>query len=223
MAVGRCGGHVCGAPRDRGVGGCGRARCGPARQEFAAAGLGHGGNSDGIASTTNRCAIGSPGLNAKAAALSPRCMTALPRTDQEAAAELAALAEEIARHNRLYHTEDAPEISDADYDALRRRNSAIEAAFPQLVRGDSPSLQVGAAPAAHLAKVRHARAMTSLDNAVSDEEVAGFVARVRRFLRLAEGGVVALTPVPKIVGVALPLIHNLRPQPMFQSGRRRVE
>jgi NAD-dependent DNA ligase len=89
-----------------------------------------------------------------------------PDSENDAAAELAHLAAEIARHNALYHTQDAPEISDAAYDALVRRNSALEAAFPHLVRSDSPNTQVGAAPAAHLAKVAHARAMTSLDNAL---------------------------------------------------------
>lgn len=79
--------------------------------------------------------------------------TALPDTDSAAAAELEALAAEIAHHNRRYHTDDAPEISDAEYDALVRRNTAIEAAFPHLIRTDSPSRQVGAAPAGHLAKV----------------------------------------------------------------------
>ncbi|MES2058719.1 MAG: NAD-dependent DNA ligase LigA, partial [Pseudomonadota bacterium] len=88
----------------------------------------------------------------------------LPETDDEAAAELARLAAEIAHHNALYHTDDAPEISDADYDALVRRNGAIETAFPHLVRIDSPSVQVGAAPASHLAKVAHARPMMSLEN-----------------------------------------------------------
>ena len=89
--------------------------------------------------------------------------TPLPATEDAATAELARLAAEIAHHNRLYHTDDAPELSDADYDALTRRNAAIEAAFPQLMRADSPSLAVGAAPAAHLAKVAHARAMMSLE------------------------------------------------------------
>ena len=103
-------------------------------------------------------------------------MDALPTSDHAAAAELERLAAEIAHHNRLYHTDDAPEISDADYDALVRRNAAIEAAFPHLVRADSPATQVGAAPAGHLAKVAHARPMISLDNAFADEEVA----RVRR-------------------------------------------
>ena len=75
--------------------------------------------------------------------------------EAEAAAELEKLATEIARHNRLYHSEDAPEISDAEYDALVRRNAELEAAFPQLVREESPSRQVGAAPEGPLAKIRH--------------------------------------------------------------------
>lgn len=129
----------------------------------------------------------------------------LPQTDLEAAAELNSLAREIAHHNRLYHTEDAPEISDADYDALVRRNTAIEAAFPHLVRSDSPSTQVGAAPAAHLAKVPHARPMTSLDNAFTDEEVEEFVGRVRRYLKLAEDEPVTLTAEPKIDGLSCSL------------------
>src|SRR5688572_4461382 len=105
-------------------------------------------------------------------------------TDAEAAAELERLAREIAHHNRLYHAEDSPEISDADYDALVRRNAELKRQFPNLVREDSPSRQVGAAPAAHLSKVRHALPMLSLDNGFSDDEVAEFVARVRRFLSL---------------------------------------
>ena len=129
----------------------------------------------------------------------------LPQTDLEAAAELNSLAREIAHHNRLYHTEDAPEISDADYDALVRRNTAIEAAFPHLIRPDSPSTQVGAAPAAHLAKVAHARPMTSLDNAFTDEEVEDFVGRVRRYLKLPEDEPVTLTAEPKIDGLSCSL------------------
>lgn len=132
----------------------------------------------------------------------------LPDTDEEAAAELARLAGEIAHHNRLYHTEDAPEISDADYDALVRRNNALEAAFPHLIRSDSPNAQVGAAPATHLAKVAHARPMMSLENAFADEEAIEFVARVRRFLSLAEDAAVALTAEPKIDGLSCSLRYE---------------
>ncbi len=134
----------------------------------------------------------------------------LPATDAEAAAELEWLAGEIARHNRLYHTDDAPEITDADYDALVRRNQAVEAVFPELVRDDSPSFQVGAAPAANLAKVAHARPMLSLDNAFSDEEVVEFIARVRRFLRLGDDEAVALTAEPKIDGLSCSLRYEDR-------------
>jgi DNA ligase (NAD+) len=129
-------------------------------------------------------------------------------TEAEAAAELKRLAREIARHDRLYHSEDAPEISDSDYDALVRRNAELEAQFPHLVREDSPSRQVGAAPAAHLSKVRHALPMLSLDNAFSDEEVADFVGRVRRFLSLSEDGEVALIAEPKIDGLSCSLRYE---------------
>ena len=132
-------------------------------------------------------------------------MTDLPATPLDAAAELETLAATIAHHNSLYHTHDAPEISDAAYDALVRRNAAIEAAYPDLVRSDSPNRQVGAAPAAHLAKVPHARPMTSLDNAFSDEEVVEFVARVRRYLRLPDDEPVTLTAEPKIDGLSCSL------------------
>jgi DNA ligase (NAD+) len=129
-------------------------------------------------------------------------------TETEAAAELERLAHEIARHNRLYHGEDAPEISDAEYDALVRENAALEAQFPQLVRADSPSRQVGAAPAGHLAKVPHALPMLSLDNAFADEEVADFLARVRRYLSLADDVELALTAEPKIDGLSCSLRYE---------------
>ncbi|WP_267381582.1 MULTISPECIES: NAD-dependent DNA ligase LigA [unclassified Sphingomonas] len=135
-------------------------------------------------------------------------MTPIPATEAEAATRLEALAGEIAHHDARYHGEDAPEITDAAYDALVRENAAIETAFPHLVRADSPSAKVGAAPGGHLAKVAHARPMTSLDNAFSDEEVAEFVGRVRRFLKLDEGEPVALTAEPKIDGLSCSLRYE---------------
>ena len=106
-------------------------------------------------------------------------------TAAEAEAELARLAEEIAEHDRRYYQQDEPAISDAEYDELRKRNLAIEARFPKLKRADSPSERVGAAPVARFGKVVHAVPMLSLDNAFADEDVIEFLARVRRFLRLA--------------------------------------
>jgi DNA ligase (NAD+) len=135
-------------------------------------------------------------------------MPASPPREDQAAAELERLAAEVARHNRLYHTEDAPEISDADYDALVRRNAELEAAFPHLIRPDSPSRLVGAAPAAHLSKMRHALPMLSLENAFGEEEVRDFVGRVRRFLNLGEEAEVALTAEPKIDGLSCSLRYE---------------
>ena len=134
-------------------------------------------------------------------------MTDSPNGEQ-AAAELAALAQQIAYHSARYHTEDAPEISDAEYDALVRRNTELEAANPHLIRADSPNKAVGAAPAAHLAKVRHAKPMLSLDNAFDDADVTDFVARVRRFLNLGDDAPVALTAEPKIDGLSCSLRYE---------------
>jgi DNA ligase (NAD+) len=128
--------------------------------------------------------------------------------EAEAAAELERLAREIAHHDRLYHTLDAPEISDADYDALRRRNEAIEARFPALVRADSPSRRVGGAPETGFAKVRHAVPMLSLDNAFGAEEFAEFSARARRFLGLVAGAALAFVGEPKIDGLSINLTYE---------------
>ncbi len=132
-------------------------------------------------------------------------------SEAEAANELMRLAKEIAKHNRLYHAEDAPEISDADYDALVKRNNAIEAAFPNLVRADSPNAQVGAAVAGSpLSKVRHEVRLYSLDNGFSEEDIADFVARVRRFLSLSEDEPLCLTAEDKIDGLSLSIRYEDR-------------
>ena len=130
-------------------------------------------------------------------------------TEAEAANELMRLAKQIAHHNKLYHAEDSPEISDADYDALVRRNNAIEEAFPHLIRTDSPNRLVGAAvEASPLAKVTHAVRMMSLDNAFAAEDVEEFARRVRRFLRLGEDEVLALTAEDKIDGLSCSLRYE---------------
>jgi DNA ligase (NAD+) len=133
----------------------------------------------------------------------------VPISEAEAANELMRLAKAIARHDRLYHAEDKPEVSDAEYDALVRRNAELEAAFPHLIRADSPSLKVGHAVAASpLSKVTHEQRMMSLDNAFSDEEVAEFMARVRRFLNLPEQAEVTMTAEDKIDGLSCSLRYE---------------
>ncbi|MBM3596206.1 MAG: NAD-dependent DNA ligase LigA, partial [Alphaproteobacteria bacterium] len=130
-------------------------------------------------------------------------------TEAEAANELMRLAKEIARHDALYHAEDSPEISDPEYDALVRRNAELEATFPHLIRGDSPSRKVGHAIATSpLAKVMHELRMMSLDNAFSDEELAEFASRMRRFLSLADGEPVAFTAEDKIDGLSCSLRYE---------------
>jgi DNA ligase (NAD+) len=127
-------------------------------------------------------------------------------TEAEAAEELAALAREIAHHDAAYHTHDAPEISDADYDALRRRNSAIEARFPALIRADSPSARVGGAPEGGFAKIRHRVPMLSLDNAFDAVEFAEFCARAKRFLGRTEP--LVFVAEPKIDGLSINLTYE---------------
>ena len=129
-------------------------------------------------------------------------------TEEEARTELAALARAISDANRAYHTEDAPEISDAEYDALKRRNAEIEARFPALKRPDSPSDQVGAALAEGFAKVRHEVRMLSLENAFETGEVIEFDERVRKFLGLAPDAALAYTAEPKIDGLSLSLRYE---------------
>jgi DNA ligase (NAD+) len=135
----------------------------------------------------------------------------LPATESDAAAELARLAEAIAHHSEAYYQKDAPKISDADYDALVQRNAAIEAAFPHLVRGDSPSFRVGSKPAAGFAKITHSKPMLSLDNVFSDDEAREFVARVRRFLNLPDDADVQLRAEAKIDGLSCAM--------RFENGR----
>ncbi|WVT71990.1 NAD-dependent DNA ligase LigA [Sinorhizobium chiapasense] len=130
--------------------------------------------------------------------------------ETEAAEELAFLAAELARHDALYHGEDAPQISDADYDALKRRNDAIEARFPALVREDSPSKKVGAAPSVTFQPVVHARPMLSLDNTFSDEDARDFVASVYRFLGQLPDHSIAFTAEPKIDGLSMSLRYENR-------------
>jgi GNAT superfamily N-acetyltransferase len=129
--------------------------------------------------------------------------------EADAANELMRLARQINRARQKYHLDDAPEIEDAEYDALIRRNEALEEAFPHLKRADSPSDKVGFEVAASpLSKVTHDVRMMSLDNAFSDEELAEFVARVRRFLALPEDAPVPMTAEPKIDGLSCSLRYE---------------
>jgi DNA ligase (NAD+) len=129
-------------------------------------------------------------------------------TESEAAAELAALAAAIAANDRAYHEQDAPTITDAEYDALRLRNAAIEARFPALVRADSPSTSIGAAPASGFAKRPHRVPMLSLDNAFAPEDFVEFDARVRRFLGLPADAPLPIVAEPKIDGLSINLTYE---------------
>ncbi len=133
---------------------------------------------------------------------------------EEAAGELERLAELLNRASDAYYREDAPIMSDAAFDAAMRRNLLIERAFPKLKREDSPSTRIGAAPAPRFEKVRHARAMLSLDNAFDAEDVAEFAERIRRFLGLEDEDALAFTAEPKIDGASLSL--------RYEKGRLRI-
>ena len=129
-------------------------------------------------------------------------------TEAQAKAELARLAAEIAAHDKRYYQQDKPSVSDAEYDALRERNAAIEKRFPDLVRPDSPSRRVGAAPTGKFKKVRHALPMLSLDNAFADQDVIDFAARIRRFLKLSDDEKITFSAEPKIDGLSMSLHYE---------------
>ncbi len=129
-------------------------------------------------------------------------------SEAQAAAELERLAREMAEHDRLYYAEQAPSLTDAEYDALKRRNAELEARFPALVRPDSPSLRIGSAPSTAFAPVEHGVPMLSLDNAFTETEVEAFVDRIRRFLKLDPAEPVAFTVEPKIDGLSASLRYE---------------
>src|SRR6204780_1823366 len=129
-------------------------------------------------------------------------------SEKQAKPEHSRLGAEIAAHDKRYYQDDAPTVSDANYDALRRRYNAIEARFPQLRSAESLTQRVGAAPSARFAKVRHAVPMLSLDNAFSEEDVVYFVGRIRRFLRLPDDEVILFSAEPKIDGLSMSLRYE---------------
>jgi DNA ligase (NAD+) len=129
-------------------------------------------------------------------------------TKAQAKVEHKRLALELEGHDRRYYQDDAPSVTDAEYDALRQRFNAIEARFPDLVTGDSPSQKVGAAPSGRFKKVRHAVAMLSLDNAFAEADVVDFVGRIRRFLKLGDDDKIAFSAEPKIDGLSMSLRYE---------------
>ncbi|MFZ1173936.1 NAD-dependent DNA ligase LigA [Bradyrhizobium sp.] len=129
-------------------------------------------------------------------------------TKAQAKVEHIRLTLEIERHDRAYYQDDAPKVSDAEYDALRQRFNAIEKRFPDFVSAESPSQKVGAAPSGRFRKVRHAVPMLSLDNAFAEEDVVDFVGRIRRFLKLSEDERIDFSAEPKIDGLSMSLRYE---------------
>jgi DNA ligase (NAD+) len=147
----------------------------------------------------------------KDARMAPRDYSTVPvdkLTENDARSELMRLALEIGAHDKRYYQQDAPSVTDADYDALRQRNAAIEARFPELIRPDSPSKRVGAAPTGRFRKVRHAVPMLSLDNAFSEGDVTDFAGRIRRFLKLTDGEEIVFSAEAKIDGLSMSLRYE---------------
>src|SRR3979409_719449 len=129
-------------------------------------------------------------------------------TKAQAKVEHMRLALELERHDKRYYQEDAPSVSDAEYDALRQRFNAIEKRFPEFVTSDSPSQKVGAAPSGKFKKVRHAVPMLSLDNAFAEQDVLDFVGRIQRFLKLGDGDEIDFSAEPKIDGLSMSLRYE---------------
>lgn len=139
---------------------------------------------------------------------SAQTVAASKLSEAQARRELERLAKEIAKHDELYYAKAAPVISDAEYDALRERNAAIEARFPHLVRPDSPSLRIGAPAAEGFGKVTHGAPMLSLDNAFHEADIEHFFARIRRFLKLDAGEPIDIVAEPKIDGLSISLHYE---------------
>src|SRR3982075_867171 len=129
-------------------------------------------------------------------------------TKAQAKVELKRLALEIESHDKHYYQEDAPKISDAEYDALRKRFNAIEARFPEFVTSESPSQKIGAQPSGRFKKVRHAVPMLSLDNAFAEQDVLDFVGRIQRFLKLGDDDSIDFSAEPKIDGLSMSLRYE---------------
>src|SRR6478672_3033863 len=129
-------------------------------------------------------------------------------TKAQAKVELMRLALELEGHDKRHYQNDAPSITDAEYDALRQRFNAIEKRFPEFVSSDSPSQKIGAAPSGRFRKVRHAVAMLSLDNAFAEQDVLDFAGRIRRFLKLDEDDKIDFSAEPKIDGLSMSLRYE---------------